>query len=303
MLAMFDDDRRRQLDALLAGRTNRGGTSRRTALKAALGVGYAAAALPVLSQDAIRTSSEGLPVGEIVYEVGGFKVPAYHAAPAGRSGVPVLLVVHEVFGVHEYIADTVRRFARAGYLAIAPELFARQGDPGSYGERGKLIAEVVDKVPDVQVMADLDGAVSWAAAHGGDASRVGVTGFCWGGRIVWLYSAQRPGLKAGVAWYGQLAGDVSALTPRHPLDIAGRLQSPVLGLYAGNDAGIAPDTVRRMQAALAAGGAASRASQIVVYPDAPHAFHADYRPSYRKQAAEDGWRRCLNWLRSHGVAP
>ncbi len=298
---IFQDDLRRQFDALLPGPA--AGATRRTALGAALGVGYAAAAMPVFGQDAIRTSSEGLSSGEILYQVDGFKVPAYYAAPAGKSGLPVLLLVHEVFGVHEYIADTARRFARAGYLAIAPELFARQGDPGSYGEVGRLLAELVDKAPDAQVLADLDGALGWAAANGGDAGKVAITGFCWGGRIVWLYSGHSPRVKAGVAWYGRLQGTASALTPTHPLDITGRLQCPVLGLYAGDDAGIAPDTVRRMQAALAAGGAASRASQIVVYPDAPHAFHADYRPSYRKQAAEDGWRRCLNWLRSHGVAP
>ncbi len=297
-------DQRQQLDALLPGGGSSGaGTSRRGALKVALGVGYAAAALPGRTQDAIRTSSEGLITGEFSYQVGGFQVPAYRAAPAGKSGLPVVLVLHEIFGVHEYIADTARRFARAGYLAIAPELFARQGDPSSYGEMSKLITEVVSKVSDAQVMADLDGALIWAASHGGDPNQAAVTGFCWGGRMVWLYSAHRPGLKAGVAWYGRLAGASDSMTPRHPVDVGASLNAPVLGLYGGDDSGIPQDTVERMQAALAAGGAASRASQIVVYPDAPHAFHADYRPSYRRQAAEDGWRRCLNWLRSHGVAP
>ena len=172
--------------------------NRRTALKAALGVGYAAAAGPLMAQTAIRTSADGLDTGEIVYEVGGFKVPAYRAAPAGRTGLPVVLVVHEVFGVHEYIADTARRFARAGYLAIAPELFARQGDPGSYGELARLMAEVVSRAPDAQVLADLDGALRWAGAHGGDVEKAAVTGFCWGGRIAWLYAAHAP-VKVGVA--------------------------------------------------------------------------------------------------------
>ena len=274
------------------------------ALKSALGVGYAAAALPIVAQTAIKTSSDGLRAGETTYDVGGFKVPAYYAAPVGRTGLPVVLVIQEIFGVHEYIADTARRFARAGYLAIAPELFARQGDPTQYGEVAKLIAEVVSKVPDAQVMADLDGAVRWAGANGGDVSRVGVTGFCWGGRITWLYAAHA-NVKAGVAWYGRLVGQASDLTPRHPVDVAAQLKGPVLGLYGAADTGIPLDTVERMKAALAEAGAkgnaAAKASEFVVYPDAPHAFHADYRPSFRKEAAEDGWKRALAWFKQHGV--
>jgi carboxymethylenebutenolidase len=254
-----------------------------------------------VAQTAIRTSAEGLTVGEITYEVGGFKVPAYRAAPAGRTGLPVVLVVHEVFGVHEYIADTARRFARAGYLAIAPELFARQGDPTEYGELARLMSEVVGKTPDAQVLADLDGALKWAAANGGNVDKAAITGFCWGGRVAWLYAAHAP-VKAGVAWYGRLVGSASALTPRHPLDIAGALQAPVLGLYGGADASIPLDTVDKMKAALATGSPAARASQFVVYPDAPHAFHADYRPTFRQEPAEDGFRRALDWFRVHGVA-
>lgn len=274
---------------------------RRTALKAVLGAGYAAAAGPLMAQTAIRTPSDGLVTGEITYEVNGFKVPAYRAAPAGRTGLPVVLVVHEVFGVHEYIADTARRFARAGYLAIAPELFARQGDPGSYGELARLVAEIVSKAPDAQVMADLDGALRWAAANGGDAGKAAVTGFCWGGRITWLYAAQGP-VKAGVAWYGRLVGSPSELAPRHPVDVAATLRAPVLGLYGGADTGIPLDTVDKMKAALANGSPAARASQFVVYPDAPHAFHADYRPSFRPGPAEDGFKRALDWFRANGVA-
>jgi carboxymethylenebutenolidase len=178
----------------------------------------------------------------------------------------------------------------------------RQGDAGSYGEIAKLIAEVVSKVPDAQVMADLDASVAWARAEGADAGKLGVTGFCWGGRITWLYAAHNPGVKAGVAWYGRLVGTPNPLQPKHPIDLAGRLHGPVLGLYGGQDTGIPLDTVESMKTALAAGSAAARRSGFHVYPDAPHAFHADYRPSFRKEAAEDGWRRTLEWFRSHGVA-
>jgi carboxymethylenebutenolidase len=275
--------------------------TRRIALKAALGIGYAAAAGPLMAQTAIRTPADGLVTGDITYEVGGFKVPAYRAAPEGRTGLPVVLVVHEVFGVHEYIADTARRFARAGYLAIAPELFARQGDPGSYGELAKLMAEVVTKAPDAQVIADLDGALRWAQANGGATDKAAITGFCWGGRITWLYAAHAP-VKAGVAWYGRLVGPAGELQPRHPVDVAGQLKAPVLGLYGGDDPGIPLDTVDKMKAALATGTSAARASQFVVYPGTPHAFHADYRPSYRQGPAEDGFRRALAWFQANGVA-
>jgi carboxymethylenebutenolidase len=298
---MLGQDLKNEFDSLLPGATGDAGPSRRTALKAALGAGYAAAALPIAAQSAIRTPADGLTVGEISYEVNGFKVPAYRAAPAGRTGLPVVLVVHEIFGVHEYIADTARRFARAGYLAIAPELYARQGDPTEYGEMAKLLSEVVSKVPDAQVMGDLDGALKWAAANGGDASRAGITGFCWGGRITWLYAAHGP-VKAGVAWYGRLVGASSELTPRQPVDVAAGLKAPVLGLYGAADTGIPLDTVDKMKSALAQGTPAAKASQFVVYPDAPHAFHADYRPSFRQGPAEDGWRRALQWFKTHGAA-
>lgn len=303
---MLRNDMMTEFNALLPGQSTEAGASRRTALKAALGAGYAAAALPIMAQTAIKTPAEGLKTGETTYEVNGFKVPAYFAAPAGKTSLPVILVIQEIFGVHEYIADTARRFARAGYLAIAPELYARQGEPGKYGEVAKLISEVVSKVPDAQVMADLDGAVKWAGANGGNLKKVGITGFCWGGRIVWLYAEQSQNVKAGVAWYGRLAGAPSALTPRHPLELAASLKAPVLGLYGGQDGGIPVSTINQMKDALAeAGGkgnAAARASEFVVYPQAGHAFHADYRPSYRKEAADDGWKRALAWFKSHGVA-
>ncbi len=289
------------LSALLPGQSTEAGATRRTALKAALGVGYAASTLPTLAQTAIKTSADGLTVGEVTIDVNGFGMPAYRAAPAGKTGLPVVLVLSEIFGVHEYIADTTRRFARAGYLAIAPELFVRQGDAQGYGEMARLMAEVISKVPDAQVMGDLDATVRWAAANGGDTSKLGVTGFCWGGRQTWLYAAHNPAVKAGVAWYGRLVGQNTELTPRHPVDVAGRLHGPVLGLYGSADTGIPLDTVDKMKVALASGNAASRASTFVVYPDAPHAFHADYRPSFRKEPAEDGWKRALAWFSQHGV--
>ena len=299
---MLHEQMSQDLAALLPGQSGADGATRRTALKAALGVGYAASALPLMAQTAIKTSAEGLTAGEVTIDVNGFKMPAYRAAPAGKTGLPVVLVLSEIFGVHEYIADTARRFAQAGYLAIAPELFVRQGDAQSYGEIAKLIAEVVSKVPDAQVMGDLDAAVKWAAANGGDTRKLGVTGFCWGGRHVWLYAAHNPSVKAAVAWYGRLVGQASELNPKHPVDVAAGLHGPVLGLYGGADTGIPLDTIDKMKTVLAAGNAAAKASTFVVYPDAPHAFHADYRPSFRKEPAEDGWKRATAWFKQHGVA-
>jgi len=278
------------------------GANRRLALKAVLGAGYAAAAGPLMAQTAIKTPADGLISGEVTIDINGLKMPAYRSAPAGKSGLPVVLVVSEIFGVHEYIADVTRRLARQGYMAIAPELFVRQGDPGQYGEIARIQSEIIAKVPDAQVLSDLDACVAWAGQHGGQTDKLAITGFCWGGRITWLYAAHQPRLKAAVAWYGRLVGASSANTPRHPVDVAGQLKAPVLGLYGGVDTGIALDTVDKMKTALSTGPAAARASEFVVYPDAPHAFHADYRTSYRQAAAEDGWQRLLAWLKRHGVA-
>jgi len=303
---MLNTNLKAEFDALLPGQSTEQGASRRTALKTALGVGYAATAMPIIAQTAIKTSSEGLKTGETTFEVNGFKVPAFYAAPAGKKNLPVILVIQEIFGVHEYIADTARRFAKAGYLAIAPDLYARQGDASKYNEMAKLMSEIVAKVPDAQVMADLDGAVKWATANGGNAKKIGITGFCWGGRITWLYAEQSKNVKAGVAWYGRLVGTPSALSPTNPLDLAANLKAPVLGLYGGQDGGIPLSTVNQMKDALAdagaKGNAAAKASEFVVYPAAPHAFHADYRPSYRKEAADDGFKRALAWFKTNGVA-
>jgi carboxymethylenebutenolidase len=288
--------------ALLGGRVDSLGTTRRVALQAALGVGYGAAAMPIMAQTAIKTPVTGLVTGEVTIDVNGFKMPAYRSAPAGKTGLPVVLVISEIFGVHEYIADVTRRLAQAGYMAIAPELFVRQGDPNEYGEIAKLQAEIISKVPDAQVMGDLDACVAWAAANGGNTDKLAITGFCWGGRITWLYAAHQPKLKAGVAWYGRLVGNATAQTPAHPLALVGNLKAPVLGLYGGADTGIPLDTVDKMKQTLAQGPAAAKASEFVVYPEAPHAFHADYRGSYRKGPAEDGWQRLLAWLKRNGVA-
>jgi carboxymethylenebutenolidase len=276
--------------------------TRRSFVQTAIGSGFAAAVLPVMAQNVINTPTDGLTVGEVTIDVAGFKMPAYRAAPAGGKNLPVVLVLSEIFGVHEHIADVAKRFARLGYLAIAPELFVRQGDAGSYGEIAKLMSEVIGKVPDAQVLGDLDATVAWAAANGGDTARLAVTGFCWGGRITWLYAAHNPKVKAGVAWYGRLVGNATALTPRHPVELAGDLQGAVLGLYGEKDTGIPLDTVEKMKVALAAGSVAAKRSEFVVYPDAPHAFHADYRPSFRPAAAQDGWARCVAWFKANGVA-
>lgn len=291
-------------DSLLPGRATLAGSTRRSALQMALGVGYAAAAVPVMAQTVIKTPDAGLTAGTIQYTVDGFQVSAYRAAPAGKTNLPVVLVIQEIFGVHDYIADTCRRLAQLGYLAIAPELFARQGDPRKYTEISQLQSELVSKVPDAQVIKDLDAALAWAKDNGGDTSRAGITGFCWGGRITWLYAATGK-VKAGVAWYGRLQGTANELQPKHPIDLSSALKAPVLGLYGGKDQGIPLESVEAMKQSLqkagAAGNAAAAASSFHVYPEAGHAFHADYRPSYRKDAADDGWKRMQDWFKAHGV--
>ena len=293
-------------DSLLPGSSTEDGATRRTALKAALGVGYAATAMPIMAQTAIKTPATGLTEGSEIFDLDGATIPVYYAKPEGKSNLPIVLVIQEIFGVHAYIADTCRRFAKAGYLAVAPDLYARQGDASKYTEISKLMAEVVAKVPDAQVMGDLDATVQWALNNGGNSKKIAITGFCWGGRVTWLYSAHSKDVKAGVAWYGRLVGTSTPLTPKHPVDLAASLKAPVLGLYGGEDGGIPLTTVNQMKDALADAGAkgnkAAKASEFVVYRDAPHAFHADYRPSYRKTEAADGFARALAWFKANGVA-
>ena len=226
-------------------------------------------------------------------------MPAYRAMPAKGKSLPVVLVVQEIFGVHEHIKDICRRFAKLGHLAIAPELYARQGDVSKIADSREIMA-IVAKVPDAQVISDLDAAADWASKSGnGDVSKLGITGFCWGGRQVWLYAAHNPKVKAGAAWYGRLVGQPDELHPKYPVDIAPALKVPVLGLYGAQDQSIPLDTVEQMRAALKKG---SSKSELVVYPDAGHAFYADYRPSYRQQAAEDGWKRLRDWFKKYGAA-
>ena len=272
---------------------------RRDSVRASPGSGFAAAVRPVTAQTQVKTDAAGLIVGEVSIGVGDFKMPAYRAAPAGKARPPLVLVVSEIFGVHEHIADVARRLAQQGYFAVAPELFERQGDAGSYGEIGKLVAEVVSQARDAQVMADLDACVAWAKGQGADTGKLGITGFCWGGRITWMYAAHNPALSAGVAWYGPVGRAFAAGDPT-AIEVAPRIKAPMLGLYGGADSGIPNDSVEQMRAALRAAG--NTRSEIVLYPDTPHAFHADYRPSYRKDAADDGWRRCLAWFKANGVA-
>lgn len=271
---------------------------RRGFLVTSLTAGFALAVQPVSAQT-ITTDTQGLEAGEVKIPAEGGLMPAYRAMPQKGAQRPVVLVVHEIFGVHEYIKDICRRLAKAGYLAVAPDLFARQGRVDNL-ESFEEIRKVVSRVPDAQVLADLDAAAAWAAGNGGSADRLAITGFCWGGRIVWLYAAHQPRLKAGAAWYGQLVSrQPSELQPRAPIDVVKELKAPVLGLYGEADQGIPLETVERMRKALREAG---KPGEIIVYPQAPHGFHADYRPSYRKEAAEDGWKRMLAWFRQHGAA-
>lgn len=282
---------REEIDSLTPSRD----FSRRAFVQTSVGVGFAASVLPVTAQT-ITTDTAGLTAGPVTIPVGDFRMPAYRAQPAGKTDLPVILVVSEIFGVHEHIADVARRFAKLGYLAIAPELFVRQGDAKAYTDIPKLVSEVVAKASDAQVLGDLDAAAAWAKANGGDAGRLGITGFCWGGRTTWMYAAHNPAVKAGVAWYGPTArsyypGD------KTPLEVAGKVKGAMLGLYGGADGGIPNDTVEKMRDAVKASG--NGKVEVVIYPDTPHAFHADYRPSYRKEQAEDGWKRCVAWFKAN----
>jgi carboxymethylenebutenolidase len=258
--------------------------------------GFAAAVQPV-AQTVVTTDSSGLTAGDVRIRAADREIPAYSAMPAGGKNLPVVLVVHEIWALHEHFKDVCRRLAKEGYLAVAPDFFARQGDPANL--EIEEIRKIVGQVPDAQVLADLDAAALWAESQGGDAKRLAITGFCWGGRIAWLYAARNPTLRAGVAWYGKVEAPATTLQPKHAVDIARELKAPVLGLYGGADAGIPNEGVDRMREAILAAG---KPSEIHTYPDTPHAFYADYRPSYRKREADDGWKRMLDWFRRHGVA-
>lgn len=289
----------------LNGRTQQ---SRRDFLRKASATGliggFALAADPVLSQT-ITTDFNGLEADEIHVQENGIDLYAYMAKPADVKGpLPIVIVASEIFGVHEHIADMARRFAKLGYMAIAPEFFTRAGDPTSLGTVAEIMSTIVANTPDKQVMADISACLTWAGKNQGNLDKVGITGFCWGGRITWLACAQIPQMKAGVAWYGRLVGDKSDNFPLHPVDIAASLKAPVLGLYGGDDPGIPLNTVEQMRQALALAttNSAAKDSKIEVYAQAPHAFNADYRASYRADAAKDGWQKCLAWFKAYGVA-
>lgn len=271
--------------------------SRRGFIASSVATGFALAAQPISAQTVITTSADGLDAGMAMVPSGGAQLPVYYAAPKKAGKYPVILVVQEIFGLHEHIKDVARRFAKAGYFAIAPDLYFRTGDATKIADIPTLQREIVSKATDAQVMGDLDACVAWAGSQkAAAANRVGVTGFCWGGRITWLYVAHNPKVKAGVAWYGRLVGDPTPANPSHPINVTDKITRPVLGLYGGADQGIPVVTVERMREGLKAFG---NPGEIVVYPDAPHAFHADYRPSYRKAAADDGWKRATAWFRKY----
>jgi carboxymethylenebutenolidase len=297
---MFSIDQKADFDSLTLTSHNsaKGGFDRRSFMGATVGGGFALAVAPTgaLLAQVVKTDIQGLDAGRVKFESGGVQLSAYSAKPAGKTNCPVVLVVQEIFGVHEYIEDTCRRFAKQGYMAVAIELFQRQGDPTKYTAIPELISNIVSKVPDAQVMADLDAGAQWASKNGGDGKRLAITGFCWGGRITWLYAAHNPKVQAGVAWYGRLVGQPNELQPKNPIDIATNLNGAVLGLYGGADSGIPVSTIDEMKTKMLFGSVQARASDFVVYDDAPHAFHADYRPSYRKEAADDGFKRCLAWF-------
>ena len=289
--------------ALLASRS----TSRRSFMKAAtlgsLGTGFASAALPVLSQ-AIKTDFAGIHSEEVTFDSNGTNIAAYTSRPAQAPGkLPIIIVASEIFGVHEYIADVTRRLAKVGYWAIAPEFFTRAGEPTELGTVAEIMSKIVAKTPDQQVLGDIEAALKWAAANNGDLSRVGMTGFCWGGRITWLACQKLSVMRAGVAWYGRLAGDKSENFPEHPLELAAQTRAPVLGLYGGQDTGIPLSDVEKMKLALTGlnATAAAKSSTFVIYPDAPHAFHADYRQTYQEGPAKEGWQKALAWFKEKGV--
>jgi carboxymethylenebutenolidase len=274
--------------------------NRRTFVVSSLAAGFAMAVQPV-SADTITTDTKGLVAGEVKVPVADGEIPAYRAMPDKAGPFPTVLVVQEIFGVHEHIKDVCRRFAKLGYFAIAPEMYARQGDVSKLTDFQEIL-KIVTKVPDKQVMSDLDAAVAYAKGTGkADTTKLGVTGFCWGGRIVWLYAAHNPNLKAGVAWYGRLVnpGAASELQPKYPIDIAADLKAPVLGLYGEADGGIPIPSVMKMREALKA---ANKPSEIILYPETPHGFYADYRTSYTPKAANDGWARLQEWFKKNGVA-
>jgi len=274
--------------------------SRRDFVATGITAGFALAVQPVQAQTVITTDTDGLTVGSIEIPVSDGTIPGYYARPNGKGPYPTIVVIHEIWGVHEHIQDICRRLAKVGYFAVAPELSARQGDPRKFTDNSLIMQQIINKIPDAEVVSDLDATVSWARKDKtANVVKLGVTGFCWGGRHVWMYAVHNPKLKAAVAWYGPLGFPVSEIKPKNAIDIVGELKVPVLGLYGGADPNNPEPVIREMEAKLKA---AKKNCEIVIYPDMPHAFFADYRPSYRPEAAKDGWARMLAWFKAHGVA-
>ena len=287
------DERDSHLTSLLPS----AGLTRRGFVVTSLAAGFALATQPV-SAATIVTDSNGLTVGEVKIPVSDGEIPGYRAMPAEGGPFATILVVQEVFGVHEHIKDICRRLAKLGYFAVAPALFAREGDVSQLSM--DEVMKVMGKVPEPQVATDLDATAAWAAGTGkADIARLGITGFCWGGRQVWLYAAHNPKLKAAVAWYGVLQRPKSERTPRDPIDLIAKIDVPVLGLYGGADQGIPMAQIQALEDAIKTAG---KPCEIVVYPDTPHGFNADYRPSYRPEQAKDAWQRMQAWFKQHGVA-
>lgn len=288
-------DQKNELNSLFPEQEN---DSRRNFLVTTLPAGFALAVQPISAQT-ITTNTDGLTAGEVKVRVADGEIPAYRARPEKGKNFPVVLVIQEIFGVHEHIKDLCRRLAKKGYYAIAPALYARQGDPARIEDIPTLVRDIVSKVPDAQVMTDIDSTLTFAGENGGNVSKAAITGFCWGGRIVWLYAAHNPKIKAGAAWYGRVVGQPSELQPKHPIDVATSINVPILGLYGGKDQGIPLDSLDKLRAALKPG---KSKSEIIVYPNAQHGFNADYRPSYGKADAEEAWGKMLSWFKKHGAA-
>jgi carboxymethylenebutenolidase len=286
------------VDGELEGFVARSQWTRRGFVMTSLATGFALSVQPVAAET-IHTDASGLAAGEVKVPVADGSIPAYRAMPDKGGPFPTVLVVQEIFGVHEHIKDICRRFAKLGYYAIAPELYARQGNPAEIGDIKDLVAKIVSKVPDAEVMTDLDATAAYAKSTGkADTAKLAVTGFCWGGRITWLYAAHNPDLKAAAAWYGPIDRPRTTLQPKYPIDLAADLKCPVLGLYGGADQSIPAASVEKMEAACKAAG---KTCQVKIYPGAPHGFNADYRPSYQAEAAKDGWATMLAWFKDHGV--
>lgn len=271
--------------------------TRRHFIITSLSVGFTLAVRP-LAATVINTNTEGLEVGEVKIPVIDGEIPAYIAMPNVGNNFPTILVVHEIFGVHEHIKDVCRRFAKLGYMAIAPELLARQGDVYRESDIEKLI-DIALSAPDSQVISDLDATIAWVEKSGkGNPNKLGIVGFCWGGRIVWMYSNYNKKLKAGASWYGHLVNEYNSLQEQHPIDITSSLKVPILGFYGGADEGIPVSDVVQMEKMLKR---SSSNSKIILYPNAPHGFHADYRSEYRQKAAESSWQQMQQWFNQHGL--